>query len=95
VQDEIAEAVVKALKISLIGRSLPESASTQNAEAYNLYLQGRSIVRHAHERADYERGIEYLRRAVEADPKFSDAWAFISSALIEESSILREGGAPR
>ena len=85
VQDEIAGAVVKALKISLMGGSLPESTGTQNIEAYNLYLQARSMLRHANEPADYERVVEYLRRAVDADPQFANAWALLSRALIGEA----------
>jgi TolB-like protein len=82
VQDEIARAVVKALKISLMGGSLPESTGTQNIEAYNLFLQARSMFRHANEPADYERIAEYLRRAVDADPQFANAWALLSRALL-------------
>jgi TolB-like protein/Flp pilus assembly protein TadD len=82
VQDEIAGAVVKALKVSLFGGSLPESAGTQNIEAYNLYLQAISMSRHAHDRTDYERVVEYLRRAVDADPQFANAWAELSGALL-------------
>jgi TolB-like protein len=58
VQDEIAGAVVKALKISLMGGSLPESMGTRNVAAHDLFLQSRMILRGAHERADYERGVE-------------------------------------
>jgi TolB-like protein/tetratricopeptide (TPR) repeat protein len=86
VQDEIAGAVVKALKISLMGRSLPESIGTQNVEAYNMFLQARSMYRNAHERADLERVPEYLRKAVDADPQFADAWALLSRAQLTEAT---------
>ena len=89
VQDEIAVAVVKALKISLMGRSLPASTGTQNIEAYNLFLQARSMWRHANERADYERVAECLRSAVDADPQFANAWALLSRALIAEAVAVR------
>ena len=85
VQDEIAGAVVKALKISLMGQSLSESAGTQNTEAYNLFLQGKSMWRHANETADYERVAEYLRKAVDADPQFADAWALRSRAVLQQA----------
>jgi TolB-like protein len=81
VQDEIAGAVVKALKISLIGGSLPASTGTQNVEAYNLVLQSKSMGRRAHERVEYERAVEYARKAVDADPQFADAWAQLSDSL--------------
>jgi tetratricopeptide (TPR) repeat protein len=92
VQDEIAGAVVKALKISLIGGSLPASTGTQNVEAYNLVLQATSMGRRAHERAEYERAVEYARRAIDADPQFADAWAELSSLLADEYLFLREEG---
>lgn len=81
VQDEIAGAVVKALKISLIGGALPESAGTQNVEAYSLYLQARAIHLQAKSRSDYEKEIEYLRKAIDADPRFANAWASLSTVL--------------
>jgi TolB-like protein len=81
VQDEIAGAVVKVLKISLMGGSLPESTGTQNIEAYNLYLQARAMWRRAHEPADLKRVVEYLRRAVDADPQFANGWASLSRSL--------------
>jgi TolB-like protein len=85
VQDDIAGAVVKALKVTLVGGSLPESAGTQNIEAYNLLLQARSMVRHANEPADFKRVAEYLRRAVYADPQFANAWADLCGVLLSEA----------
>jgi tetratricopeptide (TPR) repeat protein len=81
VQDDIAGAVVKALKISLMGGMLPDSAGTQNVEAYNLYLQARAIHVQAKSRSDYEKEVEYLRKAIEADPRFANAWASLAIVL--------------
>jgi TolB-like protein len=91
VQDEIAGAVVKALKLSLMG-SLPAPTGTQNVEAYNLDLQATSMGRRAHERVEYERAVEYARRAIDADPQFADAWATLSNTLAGEGKLLREEG---
>jgi TolB-like protein/Flp pilus assembly protein TadD len=88
VQDEIAGAVVKALKISLMGGSLPESMGTRNVAAHDLFLQSRTILRGAHERADYERGVEYARRAVNADPRYADGYALLALALADEADFL-------
>jgi tetratricopeptide (TPR) repeat protein len=81
VQDEIAGAVVKALKISLMDGALPESAGTQNVEAYNLYLQARAIHLQAKSRPDYEKEVAYLRKSIDADPQFANAWALLATAL--------------
>ena len=42
IQDEIANAVVKALKVSLLGGAAPRSLGTQNTDAYLVFLQGRA-----------------------------------------------------
>jgi TolB-like protein len=94
-QEEIGSAVVKALKISLMGRSVLESTGTQNVEAYDLYLQATSIYMHANERAENERVIDYLHRALNADPQFANAWALLSGALVHESVLVAlEGDVP-
>ena len=45
VQDDIAGAVVKALKISLLTGLGPTAPLTSNSEAYTLYLQGKSVMK--------------------------------------------------
>jgi TolB-like protein/Flp pilus assembly protein TadD len=85
VQDEIAAAVVTALKVSLMGGSLPQSTGTQNVAAYNLHLQAKSIFDHATKREDYEVAIEYLHQAINADPHYARPWALIAGALCAES----------
>jgi adenylate cyclase len=84
VQDEIAAAVVKELKISLMAGFEPQSAGTQNVEAYNLYLQAKSMGRHAHGQADWEKVIEYLQKAVKIDPNYANAWALLSVDLTSQ-----------
>jgi TolB-like protein len=94
-QDDIAGAVVKALKISLMGGAVPESTGTHNVGAYNLYLQARSIYMHVNERAENERIIDYLHRALNADSRFANAWALLSGVLVLESTLVAlEGDAP-
>jgi TolB-like protein/cytochrome c-type biogenesis protein CcmH/NrfG len=91
VQDEIAGAVVTALKVSLMSGSALESTSSQNSEAYNLYLQGRFIRHRANSKAEYDLCLDYLRRAVQADPTFAAAWAELSIAVSAEAE---DGFAP-
>jgi eukaryotic-like serine/threonine-protein kinase len=82
IQDEIADAVVKALKASLLaGGTTPRIGVGRNVEAYTLFLQGRSIYQRAYDERTTETAISYLRQAVSADPMFAEAWAHLSFAL--------------
>jgi TolB-like protein len=84
VQDEIATAVVKELKISLIGGDVRHVSATRDAEAYTLYLQGRMLYRRATSKAEYDGAAEHLRKALRVDPKFAAAWAFLAFVLSDE-----------
>jgi TolB-like protein len=84
VQDEIAAAVVGALKVSLIGAQDQKRAAAPNSDAYTLYLQGREISRHASTKADFDKAVEYFRRSLKADPTFADAWQYLMFALSDE-----------
>jgi TolB-like protein len=81
IQDEIAAAVVQALKVSLLQGSRPTAVRTQNTEAYELYLKARSLGYHASSEADFQKQVEYFQKAVKLDPRFAPAWAFLSGAL--------------
>ncbi len=71
IQDEIAAAVVDALKITLLGEE-PRSTET-NPEAYALYLQGRhfsnQVTAEGHKQAE-----TLLKQSLEIDPGFAPAW---------------------
>jgi TolB-like protein len=81
VQDDIAAAVVKALKVSLLEGDNPRAPATRNTDAYTLYLQGREIYDQAFDDNALDRAIRYLRDAVSADPAFAEAWAQLAIAL--------------
>lgn len=76
-QDEIAGAVVAALKVSLLGRPVPKSTPTTNSEAYALYLRGR-VLAHGYATADTHKARELLKQAVKLDPNFAPAWAMLA-----------------
>jgi TolB-like protein/Tfp pilus assembly protein PilF len=78
IQDEIASAVVKALKVSLLGDAVPKPKGTGNVEAYTLYLQGRAVVLRAGTVSDFEKAADYLQQALKLDPKFAPAWVWLS-----------------
>ena len=83
VQDEIAGAVVKALKISLLAAESPRIAPTANTDAYELYMQARASMLHSGA-SDAARAVDYLQRAIRLDPKFAPAWARLSQVLMSE-----------
>jgi adenylate cyclase len=84
VQDEIAGAVVSALKVSLGDSSTLKVTTPKNTEAYTLYLQGRAINRSAVNKAQLDSAAEYMRKAIKADPTFAEAWAWLAYVLSNE-----------
>ena len=82
-QDEISQAIVKALKLKMLPeeKQAIEQRGTDNADAYNLYLMARSYAL-AGNQGDPRRdeAIERLcRRAVDIDPGYAQAWALMAS----------------
>jgi adenylate cyclase len=81
-QDEISEAIVKALKLKLLPaeRQAIEQRGTNNVEAYNLFLMGRQLYITGHE-GDARRAEGIVRlcgRATEIDPNYARAWALLA-----------------
>ncbi len=74
-QDEIARAIVEALKIKL-AVSLP-AREQPNTEAYDLYLQGLYFSNKSTEE-DLRRALSFFQRCLEKDPTFSRAWTGIA-----------------
>jgi serine/threonine protein kinase/Flp pilus assembly protein TadD len=76
IQDEIAESIVKALRVVLTEKEkrAVEKAPTANVQAYDFYLRGRQYFHQWR-----KRGIEYARRmferALEIDPDYALAHA--------------------
>jgi len=87
VQDDIAGAVVSALKVSLVDSNTLKVTTPKNTEAYTLYLQGRAINRNAINKTQYDSAAEYMRRAIKADPAFAEAWAWLSMVLGNEVTL--------
>jgi serine/threonine protein kinase/tetratricopeptide (TPR) repeat protein len=81
IQDDIAQSVVKALKIKLLGEKQEPivKSYTANREAYNLYLQGRYFWE-KRGKEDVERAIEFFNRAIEEDPGYALAYAGIADS---------------
>ena len=80
VQDEIAHKIAEALRIKLSPREVAELAAkpTENLQAYDLYLRGRSYARRRTVR-DLDFALQMFENAVELDPNFAAAWAAIAN----------------
>ena len=93
VQKEIAQAVAKSLKVTLLGTNSTSGASaTDNAEAHNAYLQGHFyLVRRNVE--DFRKAIDYYDQAIQLDPNYAlayaeraEAWAFMGDLTGERAT---------
>jgi TolB-like protein/Tfp pilus assembly protein PilF len=85
VQDEIANAVVQALQIGLMGGPLNRVAGgTQDLEAYQLYLRGMSAGSQ-NSRASVVAADRYLEQAIKLDPNFGLGWSALATAVIVET----------
>jgi len=71
IQDEIAKAITEKMKVTLMekSRNKIKKPTTQNTEAYELYLKGRFYVNRRG--ASIITGISYLQQAIELDPDFA------------------------
>ncbi len=97
VQDEIAQAVVSALKLKLAaGAQVTGSRGTTNTEAYNLYLLGRQLHRRGTLESDRQ-ARESFRKAIALDPNYAAAYAglALSEALIGDLTGDTQGGIER
>jgi len=72
-QDDIAEAIVGALRVTLEGSkpSVGPGHPTRNLDAYHLYLQGNAL--EAGGGPNFARAFSFYERAVELDPGFARA----------------------
>jgi TolB-like protein/Tfp pilus assembly protein PilF len=75
IQDEIAAAVVMALKVQLNGGSTAARGhGTTNPEAYNAYLLGRQLYTQR-TIPTWRQAIEAYQKAIDLDPRYADAYA--------------------
>jgi TolB-like protein/cytochrome c-type biogenesis protein CcmH/NrfG len=80
VQDEIASAIISALRLRLdIDAAVP--MRTASTDAHDHYLRGRQ---HAHEmsRSGLSSAVEQYERALELDPGFAGAWSGLAEAWL-------------
>jgi len=83
VQDDIARSIAEALKVTLAPEDAQalESVRTANVKAYESYLRGRSyLIRTTGD--DTRKAMEMFRQAIEGDPNFAPAYAWLANAHI-------------
>jgi non-specific serine/threonine protein kinase len=84
VQDEIARQIAEALRITLTPQEREAIAAkpTENLQAYDLYLRGKSQVRRV-TRQDLEFALQMFEGAVALDPNFALAYAGIANVCAQ------------
>jgi adenylate cyclase len=83
IQDEISQAIVKALRLRLLPeeKKAIERRGTDSADAHNLYLMARQVyvVGQENDRSSAEAIVRICKRAVEMDPNYAEAWALMAT----------------
>ncbi|HEY1658036.1 MAG TPA: protein kinase [Candidatus Sulfotelmatobacter sp.] len=84
VQDEIASKIAQALRITLSPQEQEAIATkpTDNLQAYDLYLRGKSYARRL-QRQDLEFALQMFENAVVLDPNFALAYAAIANVCAQ------------
>jgi len=87
IQDEIAERIVKELRIALLADEATRlrRRETDSLEAYDEYLLGRQLIAEVGYSAGFRVAVEHFRTAVELDPGFVSA--YIGQALAWMMSV--------
>lgn len=82
IQDEISQAVVAALRISILGEA-PRARET-DPEAFTAYLNALHFYKQrTHE--SYAKAADYAQRAVDIDPNYAPAWNLLGATLSNQA----------
>jgi TolB-like protein len=88
IQDEIANAIVKALtgELGMGGeKAVTVEAATENLDAYEMYLNARELFL---KRENLQESIRLFNKAVELDPEFARAWAGLAAVEVVSNGWL-------
>jgi serine/threonine protein kinase/Tfp pilus assembly protein PilF len=83
IEGEISREVYEQLRFKLTGEERKQLAkrSTENVEAYQLYLRGRYDYDRATEET-FTSSVPYFQQAIEKDPRYALAWAGLAEAYM-------------
>jgi TolB-like protein/cytochrome c-type biogenesis protein CcmH/NrfG len=84
-QDEIAGAVARELRLTILEPSDP-LAQTDSLEAYNEFLLGQHYYV-SPTRENLDKAVGHYRRAVAVDPGYARAWAGLGAALAFQANV--------
>ena len=82
VQDEIAKAVVDALRISILGET-PRARET-DPDAFSAYLYGLHFYQQRTSDG-YENAVKYVQQALDIDPDYAPAWNLLSATYSNQA----------
>ncbi|MDJ0956544.1 MAG: adenylate/guanylate cyclase domain-containing protein [Arenicellales bacterium] len=82
VQDEVTQSIVTALPERIEAADLERGRrkGTDQMVAYDYFLRGREC-HHKYEQEACRQGVQLLEKAVELDPNFAQAWAWLSCTV--------------
>ncbi|HET9599646.1 MAG TPA: protein kinase [Anaeromyxobacteraceae bacterium] len=83
VQDQVARGVLTALEVRLLPQAHVAATST-SSEAYAHYLIGRQMF-YTNSDDDVARAVKHFERAIELDPRYAPAWAFLANAITQRA----------
>jgi len=80
IQSDVAKKIATALKASLTPEEEKriDQKPTDNIEAYDYYLRGKTYANRSYLESDFSIGIQMLQKAIDLDPDFSLAYAALS-----------------
>jgi len=83
IQDDIAAKVAAAMKLTLVDG--PPTAVAMDSEAHEYFLQGTHFY-HKRTEADYEKAIEYFKKALEKASDYAPAWRMLGSTYVIQAN---------
>jgi eukaryotic-like serine/threonine-protein kinase len=83
-QEQIAEAIVSAIKLQLSGQHAIVRRSTDDVEAYEMYMRGRHAVDMRTPHA-LDEAAGWFHKAVDRDPSYARAWSGLADVYILEA----------